>query len=729
MKRVIMAEKKNAAEDICRAIGLKNITREGSSGFIHGKNEDDDEIVITWSNGHCIELPEPEDIKEQYKKWILEDLPIPLNDDSYSVLKVKSDKRRLFYDIQDELKDADDIVNAGDAGREGELIQRWIIDLALRGRAKYPSRLWTQSLTEKAIKEAYNNGLLGSNEKERVILNNLYDGGRARAIMDKYIGYNYSRLISLTQTNGVTVNYGRCKTPLVHAIVERDREIENFVSVPYSYLMVDFEKNGHIFKAFYINEDKERVEVPADEREAVLGEIVKNRRPEEVKVIEINKKDKYQTAAAPYDTMQIQKEMAVKYNYDADKTLEILEKLYDTHHILTYPRTESKYYTKDLRDNLSDTLKSLCFGEFAQYVEEALNGNIPDKYFNDTKVADHHALAPVDPGDLEEKYKQLSEEEKNVYDAILKNFIALYLPNYEYETQEIIVGNVNSADRYLIKGKADKVLGFKKIYEKDKIPAEEENEEYLDQKLPDISDGDLLRMKQPDGINIIDTKTKPKAHYTISTLLDFMKKNNIGTGATRDKLIKELTERKGRNADSSVEKKGKYFIATDFGRKMDDIIPDNLKSIEHLKYLEEQIQGIIDGKITFGSFIRDMEADFNKANQDLSSNVSVKLAAEKPDRKTLEGAVCPVCGKVLNDFNWGYACSGWKKDGSGCDFSVGKKIFNKTLSEKVIKQLINDRKTKEKLKKLKGKSGKEFEAYLILEIDSNGKAKISPKFD
>ena len=209
-KQVIMTEKKNAAEDIAEALELADIHREGESRFIHGTDRFGDEIVIVWSNGHCLELPEPEQIDPRYHRWNLDDLPLPLTSDKELI--VKPEKKTLLSDIWRELADAESIVNAGDAGREGELIQRWILSYVLCGkqRLKKPMRLWIQSMTKRAIRDAYEE-LLGTDKEQEMRLDNLYDSGRARAIMDKYIGYNYSRLISLSQTDGVTVNYGRCK--------------------------------------------------------------------------------------------------------------------------------------------------------------------------------------------------------------------------------------------------------------------------------------------------------------------------------------------------------------------------------------------------------------------------------------------------------------------------------------------------------------------------------------
>lgn len=714
MKRVILAEKRNAAEDIAKAIGLRNIERKGKSGFIHGYDRDGSEIVITWSNGHILALPEPTDIDLKYKKWSVEDLPIPLdNDKSLNVVK---EKASLYRDIREELKDADDIVNAGDAGREGELIQRWILRLAL-DTPKEPFRLWVSSLTEKSIRGAYEK-LLGTTEEEKARLNALYDSGRARAIMDKYTGYNYSRLISLTQTDGVTVNYGRCKSPLVHAICERDKENENFISVPFKYITLKLSKEEREFKAVLVDKNRKRIEFSEDgeiEAKSIIDEI-----PEELEASTIEKKVKKVMPPAPYDTLQIQKEMANLYGYEADYTLGLLESLYDTHHILSYPRTEARVYSDDLRDDLRNVLSSLNFEPFRDYVDKALESDIPDKYFNDKKIADHHAICPVSEGNLRTKYQKLSEPEKRVYDHVIWNFIALHLPAYEFEAVEtILVGNEKL---FLSKGRHVIDPGFKII----NAQANEEEEE--DPELPKLQEGERVRVVEAE---IIDSKTKPKARYTTASLLDFMKLNNIGTGATRDKIIKELTEKKGMNKESAVIKDGKYFVSTEFGRKMDGVIPDEIKSIDYVKNLEKRINAIAEGKDSLESFISDMQADFNSMLKELKGNRSSKLVQHYPNEKLNTDMICPCCGKAIANVGWGYSCTGWKKDGSGCNFAIGNKQYGKTISEKIVKQLINNKKSSVALKGLKKKNGETFKsaAYLTLDIMPDGRAKVGFTFE
>ena len=696
---VIMAEKYNAALDIAKAINLQERGEITKYKFIKGIAENRN-IVITYTNGHVLELQEPGDIDEKYIKWNLANLPIPFNDNK---LKIKKEKVGLYNAVISELRKASIIINAGDAGREGELIQRWVIEQAFYGRAR-PSvfRLWTQSLTSKAIKKAYNNIL---NDKDSLKeLDNLYNAGRARAIMDKYIGYNYSRLISLALTDGITVSYGRCKTPLTNAIIQRDMEIENFKSKPFSYITINAHGKNDI-KTTLVNEHQERMEFNSEDEAKVVEKNLGNR----LRVTKLKIENKIMLPPNPFDILTLQKEMSKKYNYEADLTLEICESLYNTHHILSYPRTDSRYLTTDIKDELPGILKAMDFGVFSQVVKYALTRDVPDKYFNDKKVTDHHALIPTVPDvDFEGVYTELSYREKNVFNVVFKRFISLFMPNYEYESIEAILKDENDFS-FLLKGKNDKELGFKKLFPKDKEDGDENEDSLQDLNL---SEGEIFTVI---GKEIINTKTKPKSRFTTASLLDFMKVNNIGTGATRDKLIKELTEVKGANKDSFVKKEGKFYTSTNFGRKIDALIPEDIKNIEHLKKLEQELADIENGKLSYENFIKNLKKEFsNKQNE-------IKVINKKFTFNNTINVKCPVCGKELKKHKWGLGCSGYCNNGNSCSFSIGNKYFDKKLSEDTLIKIIQTGKSRKM--SFKTKSGDEVKGYLNLKIE-NGKAKL-----
>lgn len=706
---VILAEKATAAEAYAEAIGVKNLHKnpdgflEGEVSFAIGLREEPVHVEIVHSQGHCLRLLEPEEIDSGYKKWDAKMLPIPFDDKKLKA--IDSYKQKKFNAIKAAVGAADYIINAGDSGREGELIQRWILQEA--GKEKNIYRLWTSSLTVPAIKKAYENLLNDSASKE--MLDNLYAAGKARAIMDKYIGYNYSRLISLTKTDGVTVNYGRCKSPLTHAIIERDLEIENFVKKPFSYIKVKL-GNGIAFNGVLISDNGEKLEFDNHVAAAEVLEKLQH----EAKVISVKKENGVDNPPKSFDILTIQKEMSKKYDYEADFTLSICQALYDEHKILSYPRTDSRYLTTDLKDELKDTVKALAFGEFKQHVSSCCMREIPNRYFNDKKVIDHHGLIPVVPqGGIEAKYEKLNEAEKNVYDAIIKNFISLFMESSRYEQTEIIT----EASGYKIKSKLKNVteIGYKALFKDD--AGEADDVDMLS--LGNINEGALIPINEKE---VIDTETKPKQHFTTASLLDFMKIHNIGTGATRDGIIKELTEKKGYNADSTVKKEGKYFISTKFGREMDAVIPDKLKSIDFLSEIDGKLADIENGKLPLNDFMTEVQHRFKADLSEMLYSKEVLISNRREETAIFD---CPCCQRKLVDKDWGYACQGWVKDGSGCNFNLPKKLSGKTLSQKVLLELLTYRVTKNEIKGFKSrKSGKRFNAKLKLEI-IDGKSKIS----
>lgn len=700
---LIMAEKANAGRDIAEAIGLDNIEKIPGD-FLHGFDDDDNEVVIVHSQGHLLKLKEPEEINPKFKKWNINDLPILFSDNDLREIDEQSAKR--FKAIKSYLEKADSIINAGDAGREGELIQRWIIKKSNVKKNIY--RLWSSSLTKEALCEAYCT-LIGARYEEKQMLDNLYDAGVARAIMDKFMGYNYSRLISLTKTDGVTVNYGRCKSPIINAIIKRDEEIKSFVKKPYSYILASFLKDGNEFKGTVITEDNSRMEFDShDEAKEIAGKM-----SDKAEIILYKEEIKVNNPPKAYDILSIQKKMSDTYGYEADETLKICQSLYDEHKMLSYPRTDSRYLTSDLKDVTKKILSELNFGEFSDFVKKALPNKIPEKYFNDKKVIDHHALIPVIPEKgIENEYTKLKEKEKNVYDEIVRSFIALFLSGEKYkETQLILKSN---DIKIKVKGKIILEEGYTKILKN--IPKQEKKApNYIP---TNLKQGEYIEINK---IDVIDTETKPKKHFTTSSLLDYMKIHNIGTGATRDKILKEITERKGHNIDSSIKKEGKYYIATDFGIEMDSLIPEEIKSIDYLSMLDTSLKKIEDGKLSKYDFLKSIIKDFEDNYNKMVKDKEVLLRNKKKSKETLFD--CPFCNKPLLNKGWGYACRNWKKDGTGCNYSLPKKIAGKTISDKVLLELVERGRTKNKIKGLKNKKGVKFDKYLIYSIE-DGRAKI-----
>lgn len=704
IKTVILAEKANAAKDIAAALELENLKRL-ENGFYYGR-KNGTEYILTYTQGHCARLKEPDEIDEKYRKWQLETLPIPFTENELVAL---DDKKKIVREIKKTLEKADIVINAGDAGREGELIQRWALKLA--GYSGDVGRLWVSSLTKAAIKEAYEN-IVGYSDNEKKKLNSLYMAGEARAIMDKYLGFNYSRLLSLTKTDGVTVNFGRCKTPLTNAIIKRDEEIANFKKR--TFYTVKIMLNDSL-EAVLVEADGNRIEFDTlSEAESVLTSIKNKAKAENIEVVE-----KRINPPMPFDILNIQKLMSKKYDFEADKTLTLCQSLYDKHKILSYPRTDSRYLTSDLEKTLHQNLEVLSFGKFEPYVAIAKDRNIPKRYFNDKKVVDHHGLIPIVPdGKMSEIYEELSEDERKVFDEISLNFISLFLPECEFKTIKILFNVENKL--FIANGKEITELGFKSLYQKDKS----DDEEIDDMIIPfTVEEGQILDVTDKKAAK---GETKPKSHFTTATLLDFMKLHNIGTGATRDKLIKELTEKRGQNKDRSVIKKGKYYLATDFGKKIDALIPDKLKTIAFLSTLDEALLSIEEGELTKDEFLEGIRTMFIGDLEEMKRNKKTLMKNEK--KETTTGLSCPICGMDLRENTWGYGCTGWKKDGTGCNFSISNKMGGKKIPIRAIRELLTNGKTNKKVAGFTSKAGKSFDAYLKL-VEEDGKMKLQYDFE
>ena len=601
-KRVIMTDKKATAEAIAEAIELENISSVGRSGFIKGIDSDGDEIVITWCDGKCLSLPEPQQMDPRFEVWRMEDLPLPLFSENQLILR--PDRKKQLYDIRDQLQDADDIVIASDAGSEGELSQRQILSYVLQGRQrlKKPNRMWLRSMSIIDMNEAYGQ-LLGVTREEDMSLARLYYSGRARILLDRYMTHNYSRLISLTGIDHGNVSYGRCESPLLHAIVSRDQEVEGSEPSFQNTVSLQLSAGSAPGITARLTGRNSLLETAGGSPEPIYHNLA-----DCSTVIQVSRRKKCLTPPGPPDTLRIQKVMADKFSYEADDTLDILRRLFDTYKILTYPATDSRQYHSGMKQKLTGIVKALDFGEFHQAAEKSAGGFIPDKHFTRGTVTEHYALAPVLPEkqSLEEVYKELPKPEKNVYRQVLLSFLALFYPNHEYEEVEVITENNGhlfvSEETILLEN------GFKNILDgsTDKMHKADENGE-RECFLRDLKEGDMLKVM---GKQLIDVPARQKKHFTTSSLLDYMKIHNIGTGATRGMMIRDLTRKRRGARDSLVRKDNGCYIATDFGKMVDSSIPAELKSIGFLRASERMIHDVFMGKRELKDVISDTERTF-----------------------------------------------------------------------------------------------------------------------
>lgn len=677
-KVLIVAEKPTAGKDIARILGVS----ESKNGYM-----ENDKYIVTWAVGHLVGLKDPEEVDEKYKKWKVEDLPLPY-DNGLKVLESAASQFKIVKSLI-QRDDISYLINAGDAGREGLLIQSWIYRMCGN---KHPVKiLWSSSLTDEAIKTAMNR--LHDDEEQE--FTDLFREAETRAVADQIYGYNYTRALTcLYSSPGTVLSYGRCQTPLLNLIYIRDIEIEKFVSKPFWQLIAEFDKS---FTAYEVNEGKNIKYTQKNDAEAVITNCGR-----EGIVKKCMKEEKVQKAPALFNLAEIQGTMGKKYGLKPDETLAIAQKLYETYKILSYPRTDSRYLSNDLYEEISEHVKSCSFGKFQKYIEQIDFSAFPmDKaYFNDNKVSDHHALIPTINSSIEEIYnKQLTDMERNFFDEIACSLISIFYPPYRYESTEI---SIECGDRtFSANGITIKELGYKSVNEiltAEKMEKKEEDE----QPLPELKEGQILTVT---NLEMKEGKTKPPARYNPGNIIKLMNKYRIGTSATSANIIQILEKRKF----IFLDKKNKY-VTTDLGRKFISCVPDVLKSKDLTIDFEDRLSKVNSGEITKEQFLQNIIEQI-KINID-------KFKQEAPENKVVNAesiGKCPICNKDMLQSQKSWYCAGYAAEPK-CSFTIWKNICGKTISDSEARKLLTTGKSG-LIKGFKSKQGKTFNAYLVIKSD------------
>lgn len=622
-KSLVLAEKPSVARDLARVLGC---TKNGDGCFIGSK------YIVTWALGHLVTLADPESYDDKYKTWSLETLPMLPDKMKLTVIKQTS---KQFGAVSRLLKSPEvtDIIIATDAGREGELVARWIIMKA--GVKKPMRRLWISSQTDKAVREGFSN-LRPSSEYD-----NLYRSAEARAEADWYVGLNITRALTCKYNDRLSA--GRVQTPTLAMIVRREKEIRSFV--PKDFYTVRAVLHG--FNAAF--RDKNGNTRFSDE-EFARG-IVKACTGASAAVTEVKKTYKQTPPPAAYDLTELQRDANKRFGFSAKYTLDIMQSLYENHKVLTYPRTDSRYITADVALTLRDRLKAVNFGAYREMASAVIRaGKIQTKYIvNDAKVTDHHAIIPTEePAD----FMRMSGDEKKIYDLVVRRFLAVLSAPYEYDetSLKLSVGK----NEFFAKGNTVRTAGWKAAY--GNLSAEDEDEEEFEsrsQSLPQIKQGDSLRIRE---VKVVSGKTKPPARYTEATLLSAMEHpteqindkalrdalneaSGLGTPATRADIIEKLF------ANGSVVRSGRELRPTPKGEQLTELVPAELRSAELTAKWEQQLQNIGKGKADMRKFINDMK----KYAASLVSDVIKSSVQYKYDNMTREK--CPQCGKYLLEVN------------------------------------------------------------------------------
>ncbi len=625
-KTVVLAEKPSVARDIARVLHC----HKKGNGFLEG-----DQYIVTWALGHLVTLADPESYDDKYKTWKLEDLPMVPKDLKLVVIKQTS---KQFNSVKSQLQRSDvgEIVIATDAGREGQLVAQWILDKA---RVNKPTkRLWISSVTDKAIREGFQKL---RNGKE---YDNLYHSAVARSEADWYVGLNATR--ALTCKFNAQLSCGRVQTPTLAIIAKREEEIRQFKPKPYYGLQAQTDQKIVLTWHDRLNNDtKTFSKDKADE----LFSKVKNK---EAKVIDVEKKAKKSFAPQLYDLTELQRDANKAFGYSAKETLQIMQKLYEQHKVLTYPRTDSRYLSSDIVDTLKERVKACGVGPYKQLAHKLLPKPIKGNgsFVNDSKVSDHHAIIPTEETVFLNKF---SDKERKIYDLVVKRFLAVLYPAFEYE-QTTIKANI-AGETFVAKGKRVISSGWKEVYENRFDDEEDSVDEMKDQLLPTVSKGDTLTVS-----SVTQTKgeTKPPARFNEATLLsamenpakymageskDLIKKigetGGLGTVATRADIIEKLFN------TFLIEKKGKEIFITSKGKQLLELVPEELKSPALTAEWEQKLELIAKGKLSKHVFINDMK------NYAKSVVQEIKNSKEKFKHDNITGTKCPECGKLMLEVN------------------------------------------------------------------------------
>lgn len=623
-KSVVIAEKPSVARDIARVL---KCDKKGN-GYLEGSK-----YIVTWALGHLVTLADPESYDVKYKKWNLEDLPMLPERLKLTVIKQTG---KQFNTVKSQLlrKDVNEIIVATDAGREGELVARWIID---KVRINKPiKRLWISSVTDKAIKDGF------ANLKPGKAYDNLYASAVARSEADWYIGLNATR--ALTTRFNAQLNCGRVQTPTVAMIANREDEIKNFKAQ--TYYGIEAQTTNQLKLTWQDANGNSR----SFNKEKIDG-IVKVLDKHNATVVEIDKKQKKSFSPGLYDLTELQRDANKKFGYSAKETLNIMQKLYEQHKVLTYPRTDSRYISSDIVGTLPERLKACGVGEYRPLAHKVLQKPIKanKSFVDDSKVSDHHAIIPTE-GYV--NFSAFTDKERKIYDLVVKRFLAVLFPAFEYEqlTLRTKVGN----ETFIARGKTILHAGWKEVYE-NRFEDDDVTDDVKEQLLPRIEKGDTLTVKlimQTSG------QTKAPARFNEATLLSAMENptkymdtqnkqladtlkstGGLGTVATRADIIDKLFN------SFLIEKRGKDIHITSKGRQLLDLVPEELKSPTLTGEWEQKLEAIAKGKLKKEVFISEMK---NYTKEIVSE---IKSSDKKYKHDNISTKSCPDCGKPMLEVN------------------------------------------------------------------------------
>ncbi|MBC1920265.1 DNA topoisomerase III [Listeria booriae] len=603
-KIVVLAEKPSVGKDIARVLGCK----QGKNGYLEGSK-----YIVTWALGHLITLADPENYDTKYKSWNMEDLP--MLPQKMKLVPIKQTRKQ--YETVKSLmtrKDVSEIIIATDAGREGELVARWIIEYA---KVKKPiKRLWISSVTDKAIREGFNRLQPGK------AYENLYRSAEARSEADWVVGINATR--ALTTKYNAQLSCGRVQTPTLAMIAQREEEIRQFKPKEFYQLTAVTEQGSFSWSKGQT----------FDEAEA--EKTARSLRGKDAIITDVAVKEKKTHAPGLYDLTELQRDANKRYDFSAKETLNIMQTLYERHKVLTYPRTDSRFISDDIVPTLKERVEACGVGPYAKPARAVSSKPIKanKSFVDNSKVSDHHAIIPTEETP---SLSDLNDRERKIYDLVVKRFLAVLSAPFTYE--ETAVQAKIGDETFGLKGKVVKSLGWKAVY----------NEDNDTDTVTKLKKGEQIKVRD---IQIHTGKTKPPARFNEATLLSAMENpsltsgkkdlaktlgetGGLGTVATRADIIEKLFN------SFSIEKQGKDIMITSKGRQLLDLVPTDLKSPELTAIWEQKLSKIANGKLDKTTFTTEMRDYAKKAVNEIKQN------DKKFKHDNITSTKCPDCGKLM----------------------------------------------------------------------------------
>jgi DNA topoisomerase III len=700
-KTLIIAEKPSVGRDLAAALRGKFAKSEGYL--------ESDEHVVSWAVGHLVGLAEPEAYDPKLKRWRYADLPIVpkrfklVPNDERSKKQLKVVHKLMKRD------DIERIVNACDAGREGELIFAYTYETAKIDKPVH--RLWLNSMTKAAIQEAFGHLRPGEEMKQ------LEEAARSRSEADWLVGMNATRAASIRLRAAFdgAVSLGRVQTPTLAIVVKRELEIRGFTPEPYWLVEAEFEASEERqYAGRYLGGKR----IPEDQATAIVRDC--EGKPGEITKLE--KKEEREEAQLLYDLTSLQRHANTLYGFSARRSLAAAQRLYEEHKAITYPRTSSRFLTTELIGEIKPTAFHVganeAYARAAAYVT-GLDKLPLGRVVNDAKVEDHHAIIPTRS---EHKLEKMDDDERRIYDLVAKRFLAIFHPEAVFERTRV----ETTVEQHVFRtsGRVLLVAGWKAVYgEEPARPDADDDDSGGDQSLPVLDEGESVDTRRVEALR---KETKPPRRYTDASLLsamemagksiedevlrEAMKDSGIGTPATRAAIIERLID------VGYLERDGRALHATEKGVQVIQLLDEHpLTSPELTGEWEHRLDQIERGEFSRPEFMSGI-VDFT------TETVSQldKLKDVKIERANL--GPCPVCGRDVIENRKGYSC--WTKDDPGCGFVIWKRKAGKTLPVSVVKELMATGRTEKPVTGFRSRAGRTFRAKLRLEQNEEGKWRV-----